>query len=553
MRKYILIICACLIGCIYLEAQCPTGTINIINQSQADNFATNYPGCTSPNGLYIHSSVIDLSGLSVITEINGNLDLGYYAGTSLSGLDNVTTINGNITIDGPNLTDVSALSNVVSFSNDLYLYSVNESLDFSTVANLTPQYILIFNTGGAFDISSLPNLANIESLYLQSCSFNDYSDFSITSNLKKLFIFSDSNITTMNHFSNNTDIEELSLISMPSIPSISMLDFASEMKLIRLWDLPNLNVVPSFSDVTKVDGFVYFQGLLPQATFNVLNNCTEITSGLTIQSNDNIQTINGFQSLTNVGQLIIQTNFQLNTISGFPVLKSVGNFNISGNGMSNLTGFQNLESVSSLTIANEDIASLQSLDKLKLIANNLYIQNMPNLTDINFLKQLILLGGVSIQNNQNLTACCDLQFLQNTGRIAGNIILANNDEGCNNYLEIFDECPDPDVDGVVDINDNCPDDFNPDQSDLDSDGVGDGCDNCPLISNTDQADVNGDGIGDACQTMSAINVGFQVDDGDLFVKSTYKGVVLKSSSGNCYRVRISDNGEIESYSVICPN
>lgn len=70
---------------------------------------------------------------------------------------------------------------------------------------------------------------------------------------------------------------------------------------------------------------------------------------------------------------------------------------------------------------------------------------------------------------------------------------------------------DSDGDGVVDLNDNCPADYNPDQADSDDDGQGDVCDvdldndgieddadNCPAVANVDQTDGDGDGIGDAC-------------------------------------------------------
>lgn len=78
--------------------------------------------------------------------------------------------------------------------------------------------------------------------------------------------------------------------------------------------------------------------------------------------------------------------------------------------------------------------------------------------------------------------------------------------------------PDGDGDGVPDDTDNCPDDFNPTQTDTDGDGIGDACDafpndpdndidgdgvggdtdNCPNIANADQSDRDGDGIGDVC-------------------------------------------------------
>lgn len=63
---------------------------------------------------------------------------------------------------------------------------------------------------------------------------------------------------------------------------------------------------------------------------------------------------------------------------------------------------------------------------------------------------------------------------------------------------------DTDGDGVLDSDDNCPSDPNPDQADSDGDGVGNACDNCPNVANTDQADSDGDGVGDVCDLTSLI-------------------------------------------------
>ena len=77
---------------------------------------------------------------------------------------------------------------------------------------------------------------------------------------------------------------------------------------------------------------------------------------------------------------------------------------------------------------------------------------------------------------------------------------------------------DRDGDGIVDMQDNCPDDKNADQLDSDGDRIGDECDvfpfdfdndgiddsedNCPRTPNEDQADVNKDGEGDACNNAN---------------------------------------------------
>lgn len=72
---------------------------------------------------------------------------------------------------------------------------------------------------------------------------------------------------------------------------------------------------------------------------------------------------------------------------------------------------------------------------------------------------------------------------------------------------------DTDGDGIPDVNDNCPSEYNPNQEDDDDDGVGDLCDfdqdndgidddadNCPADANPDQADGDNDNIGDVCDT-----------------------------------------------------
>jgi len=74
---------------------------------------------------------------------------------------------------------------------------------------------------------------------------------------------------------------------------------------------------------------------------------------------------------------------------------------------------------------------------------------------------------------------------------------------------------DGDGDGYQNTADNCPDQFNPDQTDTDgdlagdacdpdddNDGVADGDDNCPLADNPSQLDADNDGIGNLCDPQN---------------------------------------------------
>jgi hypothetical protein len=86
------------------------------------------------------------------------------------------------------------------------------------------------------------------------------------------------------------------------------------------------------------------------------------------------------------------------------------------------------------------------------------------------------------------------------------IVVLHKDSDGDGVDDVDDNCPDvynpgqedADDDDVGDACDNCQVDYNPDQENSDSDVYGDSCDNCPLVDNPEQADRDGDGYGDTC-------------------------------------------------------
>jgi hypothetical protein len=90
--------------------------------------------------------------------------------------------------------------------------------------------------------------------------------------------------------------------------------------------------------------------------------------------------------------------------------------------------------------------------------------------------------------------------------------IANADQANNDGDAMGDLCdPDDDNDGMADTADNCPFTANVDQANNDGDAMGDVCDpdddndtvadtadNCPFITNADQANNDGDALGDSC-------------------------------------------------------
>ena len=123
------------------------------------------------------------------------------------------------------------------------------------------------------------------------------------------------------------------------------------------------------------------------------------------------------------------------------------------------------------------------------------------------------------------------------------------DEGCEQ---------DSDSDGIPDDEDNCPDNYNPDQKDTDGDGKGDKCDsdddgdgipdssdNCPLVSNPDQLDTDGDGIGDACDDVNEYKLSVSVAEGNGSVSvnpSSDDGYYVEGTSITLTAIPDADDG-----------
>jgi len=98
--------------------------------------------------------------------------------------------------------------------------------------------------------------------------------------------------------------------------------------------------------------------------------------------------------------------------------------------------------------------------------------------------------------------------------------------------------------------------------DDDNDGILDVQDNCPQTANGNQADSDGDGLGDACDDVPGERIGINtvnpikalhLHDGTLFIDNPQKGIILKGMNGLCYRLTINVQGQLSLNEVGCPD
>ena len=123
---------------------------------------------------------------------------------------------------------------------------------------------------------------------------------------------------------------------------------------------------------------------------------------------------------------------------------------------------------------------------------------------------------------------------------------------------------DVDQDSIPNVSDNCPDLYNPNQSDLDGDGQGDSCDpdddqdgivdpsdNCDALYNPTQSDLDGDGDGDACDPdadgdgyLALPFGGDDCNDLDPTVFPTWKSQVISAGISNNLYPQIDVEGAV---------
>lgn len=205
-----------------VHGQCTSDFIT--TQTEMDNFA-----CTSGSNILIlggdsSDPIVDLSNLSSLTTVTGNLDiLGIVGGNStldlsnlqevgtlkINGYENLSTILfGSPIIESVNLTNVSLtslnfLSSVDPIPN-LYLYNCPILNDISIFEGITStNNITLNNCPNLLDLSPLEDVTQFEALDLSNCNFSDFSPLRGVKIIRSAVLSNLPMLTNLDHF---TDI-----------------------------------------------------------------------------------------------------------------------------------------------------------------------------------------------------------------------------------------------------------------------------------------------------------------------------------------------------------
>jgi hypothetical protein len=572
--------------------QCPNVLITLSSQADVDEFVTDFPGCSHVlQGLTISGAdITDLMPLSVIDTVENSLSItGNTLLASLNGLSGLIYTDNLLLSQNPILTDLTGLSSLQFISYGLTIFNnsnLESLLGLSALERVGSNpnsngFLEVSNNPALSDLSGMPlvdtlysfnltqnsiltdftGMENIKSIgYLQVNGNPNIQDGSGLTGLKTVQSFTvinndqwsdfegcDNLKNIVQQFTVNNNPSLINFAGLDSVVSLNSFQVQGNTSLQNFTGLEELNMISTF-DVQGNNSLVNFtglQGVNTIFTFYVINNASLLD-------------FTGFDSLTLIASTLeMINNASLINLEGFEHINSMGAVNISQNNqMQHLTGLDLLNNIGSLSVQNcENLLSIPEFGSLQIVFGNFNISSNPLLESVYPADSFTIAGNLSLFNNPLLEACC---FIPTT-TVFGSTSLSGNATSCNSLPAIEDYC-DPDDDGI--INDNCPSHPNPLQQDNDQDGIGNACDNCPLLSNPDQLDANDNFIGDACEIAESGKIGVGTDmpkaqlelaGGDLYINNPQRGIIMKDFLGNCFRLYIDENGQLQTVRITCPN
>lgn len=434
MRNFLLIFFLA-ISCVGF-AQCPDSEVILSSQEDVDAFVRNFGNCKNlPVSLRVASDFVGTNAGGTQSPI-----------TDFSGFDFLESISGNLIII-PEVTEFDAFKNLKSITGSLEITNAGLLLILKGFDNLEQANNIVIALNPILD---------------QINSFNSLEI--VTQNLEIGF---------------NDSI--LSISGFEKLKSVNgNLEISSN---------PLLKTIPSFDNLVEIKTDLNLTTNSTNLEVNGFNNLEYIGNDLNLEI---LKSIQGFEKLKTIERFFDVKGPGINKIPSFNALKSIGAALRFLN-----TEIQNINGFNSLTTVGEKYF----LEDWLIIENNTKLNSVTGFRDF-----AILDGFLKVENNPLLNDCSFLCNLLNNGEITGDVIIQDNLGDCLNANRVIEICDiDFDNDGIANVvdldddNDGILDEVEgfldtdrdgfPDSKDLDSDNDG-----CFDVIEAGFLDPNNDGI-----------------------------------------------------------
>lgn len=394
---------------------CPTGNVTLTTQAEVDALAS----CTTITGNLTISgggNALDLSPLSNISSITGNLFITSVSNNQVNIFPNLTTVGNGIAIQNNTFQQFSGFNSFTTLTAGTLQFLNNSQLQtisgFNSLISLTSGGNLGFVGNSNLEtINAFSNLQTINGLLIRNTKLTNINFMtSLNTNNGQLSIESNPLLTNatfpnmVNHnFSNGTTgVRYIRFINNILLTSIGNINFngSSNCESLLIQSSPLLDTITNLNSTSNfyVVGIVQITGTALQ-NLSFLQGLTECI-GLTLSNNSSLQNLNGLSNLTGIG----------------------GNVNISNNPqLSNLNGL--------------------NTTSINLYNNSVTINNCANLNNINALSVIPVssISSLTITNNSQLATCAST-WLCDYAATGKPLTITGNATGCESVAAINTAC-----------------------------------------------------------------------------------------------------------------
>ncbi|WP_139958716.1 T9SS type A sorting domain-containing protein [Flavicella sediminum] len=442
-----------------------SGNSNLINFDGLEKVSSIYSLTISKN-----EKLISLDGLENLVIIHAYLNIGNY-------------LNGN-----PVLASLKGLQNLKTIGKDCYIWNNNSLKTLDGLNKLTSVggLLRISNNKGLTSLSGLGSLTKVDRLEISSnsvlenfCSLTKLANYNSTSDIYYSVKFNGINPTFENLKYNNicgaiihegdlvlTTQDEIDNFEYSQINGNLIIEEELTNSIIDLEGLASLNTVngsvliknnASLENYCGLSYLILYEAISgtftttnnkynPQINNFLSNQCnpnnyigsitlttqsavdafaySEISGDLFIKNNseDPIVNLAALNKLTTIGgSLYVDKTKSLASLEGLNNLNFIGeNIFIFGNKLSSLKGFDKLTFIPGVLLItnNQELLTLEGLDCLTKVAGNVTLienglQSLAGFGAIEYLE-----GSLSIIGNNNLTSFCEIGSLLRENRIS---------------------------------------------------------------------------------------------------------------------------------------
>ncbi len=427
------------------QDECPNGSVTFSNQAEVDLYLSSFSTCDTIFGnLIIQGSVNDISGLSNLVYIQGNLRLiNNTSFNSLQGLSGLTAIGGNLQIiNADALTSLQGLENLTAIGGLMEIISNNSLSDCSSICQLINNATI----GGTTSINGNPSTCSSLNEVTLLCGNTTCPTGNITlSNQIDVNAFVQAypncdtifgNLTIQGSVSDISGLNNIAFIqgnlriinnsSLTSIQGLNGLNaIAGNLQIINFHSITSLQ---GLENLSSVGGYVEI------INNNSLSDCSSIcqlinnaTVGGTTSINGNPSTCSSLNEVTLLcgnttcptGNITLSNQIDVNAfVQAYPTCDTI---------------------FGSLTIQGS-VNDISGLINIIYVEGSLIIQNTSSLNEIEGLTNINAIGGnLGVTNNQSLIDCALFCDLINNDAIGGSITINGNPSECT-FNEVIAIC-----------------------------------------------------------------------------------------------------------------